>query len=56
MKMRRLIGKESGDMKLDSSEMSFVGCRFRLRSVFDSYAIACEAFSEHFLLIPSGDI
>ncbi|CAL1386599.1 unnamed protein product [Linum trigynum] len=23
------------------------GCRFRFQSAFDSYSVACEAFSEH---------
>lgn len=36
-------------------DMWFIGCRFRLRSAVDSYSVACEAFSEHrLLLIPVG--
>ncbi|TQD73038.1 hypothetical protein C1H46_041436 [Malus baccata] len=36
----RNSGTEFGDMW-------FIGCRFRLRSAFDPYSVACEAFSEH---------
>lgn len=39
-----LCGMEGGIMNWNPN---FVECRFRLRSAFDSFSIASEAFSEH---------
>lgn len=39
-------------MDLILFETVFVGCRFRLRSAFDSFSVASEAFSETGRLIP----
>lgn len=39
-----LCGMESGIMNWNPN---FVECRFRLRSAFDPFSIASEAFSEH---------
>nr|POE76282.1 hypothetical protein CFP56_48879 [Quercus suber] len=33
-----------------TTQRLIIGCRFRFRSAFDSYSIACEAFSEQQLL------
>ncbi|PON92831.1 hypothetical protein TorRG33x02_114290 [Trema orientale] len=38
-----------GSMGFGSSRVCFVGCRFRFQSAFDSYSVACEAFSEQCL-------
>lgn len=38
-----------------SCDATEFGCRSRFQSAFDSYSVACEAFSEHrSLLIPIG--
>lgn len=54
----RVFRSVSG-MGFGSFGVCFVGCRFRFRSAFDSYSVACEAFSEQCLrsrslLIPSS--
>ncbi|KAK9926384.1 hypothetical protein M0R45_023617 [Rubus argutus] len=52
---RSSIANWISDMELCSRDTWFIGCRFRLRSAFDSYSVACEAFSERrFRLIPVG--
>lgn len=33
-------------LRLDSSKMDLLACRLGFKSSFDSYLIACEAFSE----------
>ena len=47
------IAKPQWDMESkSSSSLRFLGCRFQFRkSAFDSYAAACEAFSEKPLLL-----
>ncbi|GMN31365.1 hypothetical protein TIFTF001_003238 [Ficus carica] len=54
---RSVFGRNSG-MGFGSFGVYFIGCRFRFRSAFDSYSVACEAFSEQCLrsrslLLPS---
>lgn len=39
-------------MDLGLLEIFVFGCRFRLRSAFDSFSVASEAFSETCHLIP----
>lgn len=52
------VARQNSDIESGSAEMLLIGCRFRFRSAFDSYSVACEAFSEQFLrrrfLFPVG--
>ncbi|KAK6250925.1 hypothetical protein QQP08_011086 [Theobroma cacao] len=37
---------EYRELEKDMRLIVAIGCRFRFRSAFDSYSVACEAFSE----------
>lgn len=39
-------GRAGGNMDLGSPDILMNGCRFRLRSAFDSFLVASESFSE----------
>lgn len=55
--MRRHFGfVEGGVMDLSLFETVFIECRFRLRSAFDSFSVASEAFSETGRLIPGRGV
>lgn len=44
---------EAFKLRMETSKMHVLACRIGFKSSFDSYLIACEAFSEEsFLLIP----
>lgn len=51
-RMARVIGEASdAQMDLNSMSKSFVRISLRFRSAIDSFSVACEAFSEHPLLL-----
>lgn len=54
MKKFQLDVMEIRVMDFGSLEIFVIECRFRLRSAFDSYSVASEAFSEKRRLIPIG--
>lgn len=41
-----LMEVEALKLRMDNSKMDLVACRLDFKSSFDSYLIACEAFSE----------
>lgn len=49
-KSSSLVDRKFG-MGFGSFRVCFIGCRFRIQSAFDSYSVACEAFSEQFLCL-----
>lgn len=48
-RMFNCVASRNFDIESGSAEMLFIGCRFRFRSAFNSYSVACEAFSEQLI-------